>query len=130
MFLVDTNVLSELRKPRPSSNVVAWIKGLPAGALYMSVITVGEIAKGIARRRRSPARSAANDADALQAWLEGLLSEFADRIVPVDVAIATRWDARERALASSRIPSSWHRSVATRFSFGIGICSESWCLIR
>lgn len=89
-YLVDTNVLSELRKPRPSPKVVAWLNGVPTDSLYLSVITIGEVAKGIARRRRA-GPAAEPDADALQAWLETLLVDYGDRIIPVDVPIATRW---------------------------------------
>ena len=88
-FLLDTNIISELRKPRRNPGVVAWLTGVPPRQLYLSVITVGEITKGIAKRRRSTGGAAV--ADSLQAWLEGLLTAYSDRIVPVDVPIAARW---------------------------------------
>lgn len=88
-FLLDTNVISELRKPRPIDSVVGWMKRIPGDRVFISVITVGEIAKGIARQRRT-ARNR-SFADALQSWLEGLLVVYSDRIIPVDVSIATRW---------------------------------------
>ena len=88
-YLLDTNVISELRKARRSPTVVEWIERASPERLFVSVITIGEIAKGIAKRHRSPRGLA--DANALQSWLEGLLSAYADRVIPVDVAIATRW---------------------------------------
>ncbi len=91
MYLLDTNVLSELRKPRRNPNVVKWLAAAPADGLYLSVITVGEIARGIAKQRRAGTTEATAHADALQAWLEGLLAGYAGRIIPVDVAIAARW---------------------------------------
>lgn len=91
MYLLDTNVLSELRKPRRNTNVVSWIGAVPPDGLYLSVITVGEIAKGISQQRRAGTASATASADALQTWLEGLLVDYATRIIEVDVAIATRW---------------------------------------
>jgi predicted nucleic acid-binding protein len=91
LYLVDTNVLSELRRSRRSPEVVAWLAGVPADGLYLSVVTVGEIAKGIAKVRRGRSTKAAVEADALQSWLEGLLSEHSQRILPVTVPIATRW---------------------------------------
>lgn len=91
MYLLDTNVLSELRKRRRNPNVVKWISAVPADSLYLSVITIGEIAQGISRQRRAGTASATAHADALQSWLEGLLADYAERILPVDVAIATRW---------------------------------------
>jgi predicted nucleic acid-binding protein len=89
--LVDTNVLSELRRSRRDPRVVEWLGGVPADGLCLSVITVGEIAKGIAKVRRARSSQATSDADALQSWLEGLLSEYSERILPVTVPIATRW---------------------------------------
>ncbi len=91
MYLVDTNVLSELRRSRRDPQVVAWLGGVPADGLRLSVITVGEIAKGIAKVRRGRSAQATSDADALQSWLEGLLSEYSERILPVTVPVATRW---------------------------------------
>lgn len=91
MYLVDTNVLSELRRPRRDPNVVAWLVSAPDDGLYLSVITVGEVAKGIARVRRAGSAQAVADADALQSWLESVLVQFSERILPVTVSIATRW---------------------------------------
>jgi len=91
MYLLDTNILSELRKPRRNPNVVSWIAAVPAEGLHLSVITIGEIAKGISRQRRAGTASATASADALQAWLEGLLADYAGRIIEVDIPIATRW---------------------------------------
>lgn len=91
MYLLDTNVVSELRKPRRNPNVVRWISAVSADGLYMSVITLGEIAKGIAKERRAGTASATAHADALESWLDGLLTDYADRIIGVDVATATQW---------------------------------------
>ena len=88
-FLIDTNVISELRKTRRSPAVVEWMTSVQAEQLHISVITIGEITKGIARQRRTAGGIAA--ADDLQAWLEGLLMTYADRIIPVDIPIAARW---------------------------------------
>ena len=89
MFLLDTNVVSELRKLRPDPNVVRWTSALTAGSAFLSVITVGEIARGIARRRRDNP----THADTTEAWLDRLLSDYGDRVLPVDASIATRWGA-------------------------------------
>ena len=91
MYLLDTNILSELRKPRRNPNVVNWVAAVPADGLHLSVITIGEIAKGISQQRRIGTASATANADALQGWLEGLLADHAGRIIRIDVAIATRW---------------------------------------
>ena len=88
-YLLDTNIISELRKPRRSLAVVEWLAHVPPDHVYISVITIGEITKGIARRRRTA--GGVSTAEALQSWLEGLLTTYADRIIPVDIPIATRW---------------------------------------
>ena len=91
MYLLDTSVVSEVRKPRRAPAVVRWLSDAPADSLYLSVITIGEIARGIAEQRRIGTEQSISDADALQAWLEGLLADYPQRILPVDVPIATRW---------------------------------------
>jgi len=89
VYLVDTNVLSELRRPRPDRHVVAWFGSIPADSTYVSVITLGEIAKGIAKQRRdNPAH-----ADDLETWLDRLLGEYADRVLDIDARTALRWGA-------------------------------------
>jgi predicted nucleic acid-binding protein len=84
-FLLDTNVVSELRKgPRANRKVVAWFTGLVSDEVYLSVLVVGEIRRGIERiRRRDP-----NSAQALDRWLAGLAAGFEDRILPVDRRVA------------------------------------------
>ena len=86
-YLLDTNVVSELRRARPSPAVMAWFDGLDGDELLLSVLTVGELRAGVERlRRRDPAQAAAIDA-----WVEELARTYARAIVPVDEAIARRW---------------------------------------
>jgi predicted nucleic acid-binding protein len=87
-YLVDTNVISELRKgPRCNRGVAAWFAGVPSGDLYLSVLTVGEIRKGIETiRRRDPLA-----AGALETWLLDLLAVHSDRILPLDLPVADLW---------------------------------------
>jgi len=90
MYLLDTNVVSELRKARAGradENVVAWAAEAPAASLFLSVITIQELEIGIllAERRDPPQGSI------LRTWLEDhVLPAFADRILPVDVPVARR----------------------------------------
>ena len=92
-YLVDTNVLSELRRKQPSARVVEWFEQRPATTLYLSVLTLGEIRKGIdqvADKKRK---------HQLQDWLEAELPAFfTGRILPVDLQVADRWG---RLLANS-----------------------------
>ena len=90
MFLLDTNVISELRKAgdgKADTNVVAWLSSVDATTCYLSAITLMEIELGILRiERRDPAQGAR-----LRAWMDQhILPEFADRTLPVDTAVALR----------------------------------------
>ncbi|WJK40468.1 type II toxin-antitoxin system VapC family toxin [Solwaraspora sp. WMMA2056] len=86
-FLLDTNVVSELRKSNPNQNVIAWNKTHSAAEAYLSVLVVGEIRQGIERLRpRDPQR-----AESLQRWLTGLIASFRDRVLPVTTEIAIEW---------------------------------------
>lgn len=86
-YLLDTVVLSELRKRRRDPNVVAWIGSVPPDELFLSAISIAEIETGIERRRGSDP-SFANE---LASWLEVILRAYGDRILPLDVRIARRW---------------------------------------
>ena len=90
MFLLDTNVVSELRKVRhgkADANVAAWAEGIDAGALYVSAITVMELELGVLSIERKDAAQGAM----LRAWLEQhVLPEFSGRTLPVDTAVAQR----------------------------------------
>lgn len=85
-YLVDTNVLSELRRRQPDAHVVQWFAARPAGSLYLSVLTLGEIRKGVEALADQARRLALLD------WLDTELPAFfAGRILPVDQAVAQRW---------------------------------------
>ena len=86
-FLLDTNVLSEARKPAGDANVKAWIQSVSGADLHLSVLVVGEIRQGIERlRRRDPLQ-----ADVYERWLATLGRDYADRIIPITAAIAEEW---------------------------------------
>jgi predicted nucleic acid-binding protein len=84
-FLLDTNVLSEARRKSPA--VATWIKATAGAARYCSVVSLGEIEKGIEMRRRSDLEAAA----ILKAWRERLTIEFGERVLPVTAEIALAW---------------------------------------
>ena len=87
-FLLDTNILAELRKgSRADAGVRRWFDALEAEAIYISVVTIGEIRRGIESvRRRDPAA-----ARSLERWLRDLLADHGDRILAVDLEIAEAW---------------------------------------
>ncbi len=85
-FLLDTNVVSETRKRRPAPPVLQWLAS-PPGPLYLSVIVVGELTRGVTLLRRANEPQAA----ALDTWLEGLQRDYRDRLLPVSLEIAKTW---------------------------------------
>ena len=87
MFLLDTDVVSALRRPERNPVVSAWVRNQPLDGLYTSVITVGEIWYGIARQRRRQPEFAAQ----LERWLEPVMALFEDRVLVFDEAAARRW---------------------------------------
>ena len=87
-YLVDTNVLSELRKGRRCDpRVSLWFAELPDRNIFLSVLTVGEIRRGIESIRRRDGRSAR----VLDAWLRKLMAGHRERILPVDESVAEEW---------------------------------------
>jgi toxin FitB len=86
-FLLDTNVISEARKPAADPNVRAWLASVPDAELYVSVLVIGEVRQGIERlRRRDPAR-----VEVFEAWLSALRHDYGDRVVPVSAEVAEEW---------------------------------------
>jgi predicted nucleic acid-binding protein len=87
-FLLDTNVISEIRKKdRAHSNVIAWVNATDVRDMGTSVVVLAEIRRGIElKRRHDPSQ-----AKALDAWFEQMRSGLADRVLPVDEAIADQW---------------------------------------
>lgn len=86
-YLLDTNVLSEARRPRGDEGVKGWLSSAPAGELYLSALVIGEVRRGVERlKRRDPIQ-----AETYEAWLGGVLHHYADRILPVDAEVAEEW---------------------------------------
>lgn len=87
-FLIDTNVISEVRKgTRCDPNVAAWYSSIKDTDLYLSALILGEIRKGIELARpRDPAK-----AEALQGWLDAVVEAFGDRVIPVDRIVSDAW---------------------------------------
>ncbi len=100
-FLLDTSVISELIRPKPEPRVAAWIHATDENLLFLSVLTLGEIRKGIAGLRESSRRIA------LEAWLDSDLAlRFAGRILSIDEGVADRWGrlAAQAASATRLLP--------------------------
>lgn len=118
-YLVDTNVLSELRRKRPDPHVVHWFSARPAGTLYLSVLTLGEIRKGVEaisdQNRRLP----------LLDWLETDLPAFFEgRILPVDGAVAEVW-GRLQARSGRPLPAIDSLLAATALHHGLMLVTRN-----
>ena len=86
-YLLNTNVISETRKSRPDAGVIAFLSAAGGEGLFLSVLTLGELRKGVALKRRVDPEAATE----LAIWVEGIANNFADRILPIDSATALRW---------------------------------------
>lgn len=87
-LLLDTNILSELRKgARANARLRAWFEGVPAEEFYLSVLVMGELRRGVELVRRRDSKQAA----ALERWLTRVASDHAERILPVDGRVADQW---------------------------------------
>jgi predicted nucleic acid-binding protein len=101
-LLLDTNVISELRKgERANARVAAWFAGVSDDEIHLSVLVIGEVRRGIELVRRRDARQAT----ALERWLGRLARDHADRILPVDRRVAEEW-GRLTALRPSSLVDS------------------------
>lgn len=87
-YLIDTNVISELRKgDRADPNVTSWFAGLADEEVFLSALTLGEIRRGIENVRRRDPKSAV----ALERWLGRVADQHGDRVIPIDRSIAEEW---------------------------------------
>lgn len=118
-YLLDTNVLSELRRKTPNAGVVGWFSRRPASTLFLSVLTLGELRKGV---------EGVVDADrrvALLDWLEvELPAFFTGRVLPVDNHVADRW-GRLLAAAGRPLPAIDSLIGATAAHHGLSLVTRN-----
>jgi predicted nucleic acid-binding protein len=118
-YLLDTNVLSELRRKTPKAGVVEWFSKRPASTLFLSVLTLGELRKGIAGAPDAERRMA------LQDWLETELPNFfIGRILAVDTQVADRW-GRMAAAAGRPVPAIDSLIGATAAHYGLSLVTRN-----
>lgn len=128
MYLLDTNVVSELRKPKPHGSVLAWLEAVDDTKLYLSAVTLGEIQAGVEITREQDAAKAIE----IEAWLELVASSY--NVLPMDAAVFRRWarlmhrtsntlyeDAMIAATADVHGLTVVTRNVADFKSFGIAL---------
>lgn len=118
-YLLDTNVLSELRKKAPNAGLIEWMGQRPASTLYLSVLTLGELRKGVEgvsdRRRRAT----------MFDWLEAELPAFfTGRILSIDAHVADRW-GRLLAAAGRPVPAIDSLIGATAAHYGLSLVTRN-----
>src|SRR3974390_3387175 len=86
-YLLDTNIISETRKARADGGVMAFLSAADATTLFLSVLTLGELRKGVAAKRRTAPVAAGR----LGVWVDGIETTFVDRILSIDAPVARLW---------------------------------------
>ena len=85
MYLLDTNIVSELRKPKPHGGVIAWISAKDASSLYLSAMTIAELQRGVEMTREQDHEKAGQ----IEAWLEQLM--LTGQVLAMDAAVCRAW---------------------------------------
>ncbi len=135
MYLLDTCIISEARRKTPQA--VMWLQKAQSDTLYLSVITIGEVMKGVMMKLRTDPPAAAS----LLRWLDELRFVYSARILPVDDAVATGWGRlmaqRSRPVADALIAATAKvhnkvlvtRNVADFEDTGVDVI-DPWALLR
>jgi hypothetical protein len=122
-YLIDTNVLSELRRKQPDPHVVAWFSARPAQSLFLSVLTLGEIRKGIERLKSTHTDVAR--IHSLNDWLEqDLPTFFLGRLLQVDESVADRW-GHLQALLGRPVPAIDSLLAATAMQHNLTLVTRN-----
>ena len=116
--LLDTEVVLETRRRAPDANVMAWLERADPAGLHLSVLTIGELTKGIAQHHTRDPQTAAG----LARWLHGLETLFADRLLPIDAAVATAWG---ELTATRPLPTPLALQAATAKVHGLTLATRN-----
>ena len=121
-FLLDTNVVSDLRKPRPNRGLATWIASADEQSLFLSVLTIGELRTGITMLADDKKRAA------LETWLvSSLIGRFEGRILPLDIDVAQQWGRIEGSarLGSGKLPVVDSQLAATALYHGLTLVTNN-----
>jgi hypothetical protein len=119
-YLLDTNVISETRKVRADGGVIAFLSAAEPAGLFLSVLTLGELRKGVAAKRRTDPGAA----DQLDAWVDGIETTFADRVLPIDAVTARCWGELS---ANRSLPVIDTLIAATAISHSLTLVTRNTC---
>ena len=118
MYLLETDVLSELRKRVPNSQVLAWFEPISAADLFLSTITISELERGIERKRHDDPAFAR----ILAEWLETTLRLYGERILPVTVNVARRWGRLSAQIGNKNLDLA---IAATALEHGLAVVTRN-----
>lgn len=99
-YLIDTCVISELVKPVPNTRVTNWLQSAPSDALFLSVLTIGEVRKGLVKLPDSKKK------EKLSLWLNSLLRDYNERIISIDLTVSENWGIIQGNAEKSGTPMS------------------------
>jgi predicted nucleic acid-binding protein len=86
-YLLDTNIISELRKKQPNENVVSWFNQIHPSQLYLSSLTIGEVRAGALKKAKTDKRSG----DLLLKWVNNLVRDYQEQILGIDLEVSEEW---------------------------------------
>jgi len=120
-YLLDTCAISEFTKPKPSPSVDAWFAQLPEGVDHVSVLTLGELEKGIAKLATSRRRAS------LEGWFAGLRDRFRGRVLPVNEPVSLEWGriSARADRAGAPLPSIDALIAATAIVHGLAVVTRN-----
>ncbi len=118
-WLLDTNVLSETLRPAPDARVMTWLAGIDAEKCFVSVLTLGELRKGVLKL------SAGKQRTRLAHWLDHTLADwFGERVVPIDQAVCGRW-AELLVAAGRQLPAIDSLLAASAATHDLVVCTRN-----
>ena len=107
MFLLDTNIVSELRKPKPHGGVVAWVSAQEATSLYVSAMTIAELQRGVEMTRERDSEKALQ----IEAWLEQLT--YTGQVLAMDAAVCREWARLMHRRSAALVEDAFIAATAT-----------------